>query len=490
MKRLTITITTLLLLTIPATSKAQMRAFEQSMDRLKGRLPASVFDGKTLKVSTWPEMRKVQDFVRNYKKNLETAIKAWNKLKAGQNQERRKKLVDAQNYWKALFPRYTAKRKQITPPKKKVKVKINNAAFADVVVGPGARAAGPALIDFFGSEETKLQVWGSPGTRSKPSMWSVRMWFVVKYDGFTSSDFVTAQVYKGKKKLKGAINCAPHLLKGWPVAVFQCRSDQRDRKKMYKSAGVHTIKLSYKNLVTNKTFKNFAALKVDVLKLWGGSVTRPAVMWRTNHDMHMPPTTIEERNPNWRSGHRDRFVQEFMTTAMSAMNNSGPGHLVLRTWVKRDKYFTTQATCLYKGKAAWEPVRDNGRLDWEVHGRLKKGKKKEFRAKWQEMRFELQGLKFFNKDGARGSWSKQPHWLNENPGAYTCVITGDGKRIKEITFTVGKDGRLVKPTCQDKLLTTFRTVTLIKAKAGKWGELKWKSKAAFGGNVSWKKSCP
>ncbi len=322
-------------------------------------------------------------------------------------------------------------------------------------------------------------------------MWSIRMWFAVKFAGFSSSDFVTAQVYKGKRKLGGVIKCAPRVLKGWPMALFTCRSELRDRKKMYKTAGMHSIKLTYKNLVTNKTFKNFATLKVDVLKLWGGSLTRPAVKWRTNHDMHMPPTTIEERNRGWRSGNRDSFVAEFMTTAMSAMNNSGIGHLVLRTWVKREKYFSTQATCLYKGKTSgWSPIKNNGRLDWTVSGRLKKKKKKEFNAKWEELRFNLQGLKFYNKDGARGSWSKPPHWLNENPGEYTCVITGDGKRIKEIKFTVGKDGRLVKPACQDKRLTTFRTVTLVKAKSSKWGELKWKSKIAFGGNVAWKKSCP
>ncbi len=489
MNRLTATVALLLLIT-PSTSGAQMRAFEQSLGKMKNRLPASVFDGKTLKVTTWPEMRKVEDFVRNYKKNLETAIGAWNKLTVGKNTERRNKLVEAQGYFKALFPLYVAKRKQITPPKKQTKVVVKNAAFADVVTGPGARLEKPALIDFFGTEETKLQAWGSPGTRSKPSMWSVRMWFVVKYAGFTSSDFVTAQVYKGRRKLKGAINCAPHLLKGWPVAVFKCRSDHRDRKKMYNTAGVHSIKLSYKNLVTGKTFKNFATLKIEILKLWGGSVTRPSVKWRTNHDMHMPPTTIEERNPNWRSGHRDRFVQELMTTAMSAMNAKGPSNLVLRTWIKRAKYFTTQATCLYKGKPVWAPVRDNGPLDWEVYGRIKKGGKKEFRAKWQEMRFDLQGLKIVGKDGARGSWAKEPHWLDKNPGDYKCVITGDGKKIKEVSFTVGKDGRLIKPACQDKILTTFKTVTLVKARSSKWGELKWKSKAAFGGNVKWKKSCP
>lgn len=493
MNRLAVSLFAALLMTAasPQDASAQMRAFEQGMGRLKARLSPSLYDGKQLNVTTWKQMRKVEDFVRNYKRNLEKTIKAWNALTVGKNTERLNKLKAAQAYFKALFPLYAARRKQITPPKKVVKVKVENATFDQVVTGPGASVEGPALIDFFGPQETTLQAWGSPGTRSKPSMWSVRMQFVVKYKGFTSSDFVTAQIYKGRKKLGRPINCAPHVLKGWPVAVFKCRSDHRDRKKMYKTAGAHLIKLSYKNLVLGKTFKNFATLRLDVLKLWGGSLTRPAVMWRTNHDSHMPPSVIVERNTSWRSGHRDSYVAAFMSSAMSAMNNSNPRHLVLHTWVKRNKYFSTQATCVYKGKPVWEPFRENGRLDWEVSGRLKKGRKAEFKAKWQKLRFLLQGLKIVNKDGRRGSWSKEPHWLDKNPGEYKCVITGDGKAIKEVYFTVGADGHLVKPACQDKILTTFKDTILVKAKSKKWGELKWnKGKYAFCGNVKWNKACP
>ena len=363
--------------------------------------------------------------------------------------------------------------------------------FDDVVTGPGAKLDKPALIDAYGAEETSLQVFGSPGTKSKPSMWSVQMKLAVKHSGFTTSDVVMAQVYKGAKKLNEPIVCKPMVLEGWPMALFQCRSPHRDRDKMYNTAGPHTVRLSYKNLVQGKEFKDFATLSLDVLQLWAGSVKVPAVKWETNYDVHRLPTYIEERNPTRVSGHRDRYVQEFMSTAMSAMNANGASHLELHTWVKRDNFFSTEATCLYKGKPVWEAARENGRMGWDVHGRVKKGSPKEFKARWSKLRFQLQGLKIVGKDGNRGGWAKQPHWLDQNPGEYKCVITGDGKVIKEIFFTVGEGGHLVKPPCQDKVLTTFKSITLVKATDKKWGELPWKkSKAAFCGNVPWKKSCP
>ena len=480
-------------LAAPKPAEAQMAQLEKSLDRMRARLDKKLFDGKTLNVTNWKEMMVVESFARTYQGHLQAGIKAWKSLTTGKTKDRLAKLQEAQAYFKGLYPLYAAKRKTMKKPVAAAKPVIKKAGFAEVVTGPNAAATKPALIDFYGGQETQIQVWGSPGSSNNPSVWSIRLNFAVKYDGFAAADVVNVQIYKGSKKRGAPIVCKPTILKPWPVALFECRSEFRDRKKMHKTDGAHSVRLSYKNLVQGKTFKDFATIRFNVLKLWGGSTTKPSPMWRTNRDIHLGPTTIEELNSNT-GGYRSRssFIAEFQKTALSAMDGTRSRQLVLRTWIKREKYFQTQATCLYKGKPiGWGAANAGNAIDFDVSGRKSKKKRGDYKARWDQLEFDLKGLKIVGEDGSRAGWSKPPHWLDQNPGDYKCVITGNGKVIKEVYFTVGSDGHVVKPDCQDKVLTTFKTVKLVKAKNKKWGEMKWKNGGlSFGGGVKWKKSCP
>ena len=477
---------------MPQEADAQMAQLEQSMDRMRKRLDPKIYDGKTLNVTTWAQLKSVNNFARQFFGHLNTATKAWNSMSKGKTKARLAKLKEAQAYIYGLKPHIQAKAKTIERPAAATKKTFKQAGFSEIMTGPNAAATTPVLVDFFGGSETQVQVWGSPGSSERPSKWSIRMMFAVQYAGFTEADVVTAQIYKGSRKLGKPTNCKPVVLTPWPIAMFECRSEFRDAKQMHTSDGAHTIKLSYKNLVMGKTFKNFGDIAFNVFKLWRGSLNKPAVMWRTNYDVHMGPTTIEEFNSNT-GGRRSRskFVKTFQGSALSAMDSKSSRLLVLRTWVKRKKYFRTQATCLYKGKpVGWGTTDNSNSLDFDVSGRKSKRSKTEDKYRWDQLKFSLQGLKIVGDDGFRGGWSKPPHWLDKNPGSYKCIIIGDGKVLKEVFFDVGADGHVVKAPCQDKLLTTFRSVKLVKAKSKQWGERKWTRSTAFGGVVQWKKSCP
>jgi len=496
-----------LLLAAPNNAHAQMAQLQRGMDGMQKRLDKNVFDGRTLHITTWDQMVAVESFARNYQKHLSSAIRAWKSMRNGRTRARLGKLQEAQNYWKALYPQYLSKRKSIKKPVAKARpgrrrpprrgsrtaAKATRATFASVVTGPGANKTSPVLIDFYGGQETQIQVWGSPGSYQRPSLWSIRMKFAVKYSGFADADVVTAQIYQGRRKRGSAINCKPTILKPWPVAVFECKSEFRNKKKMHKSTGLHSVKLTYKNLVMGKTFKNFGTIRFKPLRLWGGSTTKPNPRWRTDRDMHMGPTTIEMFNANT-GGYRSRrsFVAEFQRSALSAVDRNHSSGLILRTWVKRAKYFRTQATCLYKGKPiGWGATNNGSAIDFNVSGRKSKSRRGDYKARWDQLEFELKGLKRVGLNGVRYGFSKPPHWVDQNPGKYKCVITGNGKVIKHVFFTIDAKGDVVKSACQDKRLTTFRTITLVKAQNKRWGEMKYKNGGiSFGGVVKWRRSCP
>ena len=79
-----------------------MRNFEQNMAKMKVKLPPSIFDGKTLKISKYEELQQVKQFGVNYRGFLQNAVDAWGKLGRGQNEERRNQLIAYQNYFNAF----------------------------------------------------------------------------------------------------------------------------------------------------------------------------------------------------------------------------------------------------------------------------------------------------------------------------------------------------------------------------------------------------
>ena len=341
---------------------AQVAEIEQALEKLRPRLDVKIFNGETLNVKTWEELMTLEQFARVYQRHLKTALRAWKRLRQGRSKALFQRVKEAQDYWRALYPLYVAKTKTILRPQRQAappaqKPTFKKATFEEVLTGPAATTTKPALIHAFGGQETLVEVLGSPGSANKASMWSVRAAFAVKYKGAMASDHVSAQVYRGRQKVGAPMICKPFIVKPWPVAAFDCRSEHRDRAKMFKSRGAHSLRLSYHNLVLGKKFKNFAEIPFTPLQLWGGSKNRPAVRWRTDHDQHMGPTTIEEYNGNTGATlARRAFIRQLQSSISSAVDSKSSRQLILRTWVKRTQPFRTQATCLYKGKpVGWGP---------------------------------------------------------------------------------------------------------------------------------------
>ena len=79
-------------------------------------------------------------------------------------------------------------------------------------------------------------------------------------------------------------------------------------------------------------------------------------------------------------------------------------------------------------------------------------------------------------------------------GEYKCVITGGGKVLKELHFTVDAKGNIAKSPCQAQSMNSPRSITLLTTKLktpynAKWDK-KLAAKRAYGGGVTWAKGCP
>ena len=70
----------------------------------------------------------------------------------------------------------------------------------------------------------------------------------------------------------------------------------------------------------------------------------------------------------------------------------------------------------------------------------------------------------------------------------------EGEVIKEIYFTVGKDGEVIKPECQLKSANTLSSVTFARTVDKKLSDRKYDKKVGkkygFEGRVTWAKECP
>lgn len=75
------------------------------------------------------------------------------------------------------------------------------------------------------------------------------------------------------------------------------------------------------------------------------------------------------------------------------------------------------------------------------------------------------------------------HWMDRNPGNYTYKLYRNGAPIREFTFSVGQDGRLVRPSYSDRFRFPQYGI-LVPAKVigttEKWNQNSWKTDIFYG----------
>ncbi|HVE58338.1 MAG TPA: type VI secretion system tube protein Hcp [Pyrinomonadaceae bacterium] len=101
---------------------------------------------------------------------------------------------------------------------------------------------------------------------------------------------------------------------------------------------------------------------------------------------------------------------------------------------------------------------------------------KRWQFQWNDVLFDNNGS--FNRDNFPNA-----HYVDKNPGEYTVKIYRSNAQIRELSFTVGTDGRIVAPAYSNQIpLPYYRLILPVKAigNTEKFNTAAWKTDAFYG----------
>lgn len=368
-----------------------------------------------------------------------------------------------------------------------------------LAAGPASAQDKPTVIDTVGPLDTEVAVQRHNGRRK--ILWAPIVRVFVQFAGYSSDDLLLVQLKKGRRKLGKPFKCKPTTSmkelyrKGAPVLpigilYFDCVFGEEHGQTI---PGRYELGLSYKQTLAGKVFKDFATLKLNVLKLLQGNRDKPNTTYTEDDDMRLGVTTISEYAGNASRSRRYNVLENAVKRAHKTWHQNYAPWPVVRLWLKSaGKSIDSKLTCFFKGKK-FDEAGSNGALMRE-YWTFPRPRKAEIKVRWEEHQFELKRTFFeppygFKKGEKRGA---NRHWLSQNPGDYRCVLTADGDILKEIFFKVDAKGEIVKTACQAQV-NTLRHVTIVETRERK-SKAKYDQrlarKYAFAGHVTWTKGCP
>jgi hypothetical protein len=100
------------------------------------------------------------------------------------------------------------------------------------------------------------------------------------------------------------------------------------------------------------------------------------------------------------------------------------------------------------------------------------------RWEFQWTKFLVDGNGSFNHDNYPGAF-----YVDKNPGDYTVKIYRSGAQIRELSFSVGADGRFVQPSYTSQIFMPYYRIILpvkVIGASEKWNVNDWKTDAFYG----------
>lgn len=102
---------------------------------------------------------------------------------------------------------------------------------------------------------------------------------------------------------------------------------------------------------------------------------------------------------------------------------------------------------------------------------------------WKRWQFEWGNLRFDNNGSFNHDYYPNAHYADKNPGDYTVKIYRNGAQIRELSFSIGADGRFVVPAYMSQMfLPYYRFIVPVKVLGAseKWNPNEWKTNAFYG----------
>jgi hypothetical protein len=372
----------------------------------------------------------------------------------------------------------------------------------------------PVLVDSIGGFQTLVRALVVPVNRGGKSVngWYPEASFVLKMDEIDSEDVVLLQWKLGAKKIGTPFTCKylHHFKdlgldysqtvnkvadKTLPLAFFTCALPRDRREKEAQTThGPFSLQLSFKKTLAGKTFERFATLVGEATKLMQGARNNPLPTWGNEFDAMVPIATLERFVSVSRN--RDGDLRNAQISAVG--HQLADPYVLIRTWFKHhargSRSPVGKMVCMHKEKKIAEAQCQDGRK-YNYYAYPKKGAQEYEHTTWERQDCQLYNLKWKPREEGRlerrAAGFLPVFYLSQNPGEYKCTLLGEGEVLREISFSVGEDGNVVKSPCQVavELLPHVNLVSVVEKKPLAPLDRK-ASRQAFHRQVSWPKSCP
>jgi len=156
---------------------------------------------------------------------------------------------------------------------------------------------------------------------------------------------------------------------------------------------------------------------------------------------------------------------------------------LLSVWIKgRAEANELEARVFYKGQQVASSKDGGGVSDYDERTSEMSAafSPSSFWKRWefQWTKFLVDGNGSFNHDNYPGAF-----YVDKNPGDYTVKIYRSGAQIRELSFSVGADGRFVQPSYTSQIfMPYYRIILPVKVIGGseKWNVNDWKTDAFYG----------
>lgn len=166
-----------------------------------------------------------------------------------------------------------------------------------------------------------------------------------------------------------------------------------------------------------------------------------------------------------------------------AMDNVGPHNLLVSFWLKGPVDANElEGRIFYKGQQIATTADGGGASDYD-------DRSAEFSAAfapdkiWKRWQFQWRSFIYDNNGGFNRDNFPNAFYPDKNPGDYTVKIYRSGTQIRELSFTVGADGRYTVPAYSGQIFMPYYRVILPAKVIGtteKWTVNDWKTDAFYG----------
>ncbi|CAN5327971.1 hypothetical protein BH10ACI1_BH10ACI1_32080 [soil metagenome] len=101
---------------------------------------------------------------------------------------------------------------------------------------------------------------------------------------------------------------------------------------------------------------------------------------------------------------------------------------------------------------------------------------------WKRWLFQWHNFRFDNNGNFQRDNYPNAFYADKNPGEYTVKIYRNGAQIRELSFSIGTDGKIIVPSYSNQIpLPYYRVILPVKIiGAKKWDSLSWKTDAFYG----------